>query len=204
MKASRFLIISIITCLMIGCGKSDENIIQDSVQMENMIPYLQRMIQWSYQVDAAKENLVFEQMVLMSNGDCPDTNSSVDRAPNIDPPTYKTFVENLGFRSVTELQNWFVAYGKFLYDLKHQVRPDDVKEFTDVISNQMIEKLELSSCRELSIRTINYSAYMKAFTYGLSVGTEGKASCDGAALYGEGSSINLIIEFMKSNSACNI
>ena len=191
--------------MLIGCADNSIDTIADSQEYANMKAEMQQIIDWAQTVDNQEGAVNLDIVVFQVVNGCDPTGGTDDPNSHIDPPAYREFVQGLDFRTTMELHNHFVAYGRNIFDLKVDHRPDDIEQFSNEISELMIVDMNISACKAQHVKRLNYSAYKKAFTHGVTVvGADATAPCSGDCLYGNESSIAQLVRYMKAHNDCSI
>ncbi len=201
----KLLILALAGLMIIGCAENSMDTIADSQEYANMKAEMQQIIDWAQTVDNQEGAANLEIVVFQVVNGCDPTGGADDPNSHIDPPAYREFVQGLNFRTTTELHNYYVAYGRNIFDLKIEHRLDNIEQFTNEISDMMIADMNISDCKAQHVRRLNYSAYKKAFTHGITlVGADATVPCTGDCLYGNDSSIAQVVRYIKAHNDCSI
>lgn len=201
----QLILFSLSICfLFVSCSKEQYSGVEDTPQYSDLKEDLTLLVEWTYVTTPAAEDLVFETLETQATGGCPVTTAAIQDNPDLDPPLFREFVSRLDMRSVRNVHDWFVDYGRTIYDLKIEYKADDAETFVNELSTRLIKDLGISDCRINHIMEVNWQAYLKGSYYGITFsGAAQPDKCSGQLLYGSSSSFTKVVEFIRNNGVCN-
>jgi len=200
------LALAISCCVLFtACDSESLSGIEETIEFQEMAPYFETISTWGTKDIAALRALDTEEFTsaveVATEGGCPG-DTGYTAAPPQSLALLNSFSGELGFRSTTQMNDWYLDLGRLINDLKKEYKPNNVNDFIDEIT-ELAYGNRATDCEMPFVKATTREAYSKSLSYNVIITGAGERTCEGAALYGFNSMIHKTYSMLLGFESCN-